>query len=393
MESVVLDILLLGVFVGYAIFGYLNGFLHALFGLVGALIGAAVAYLLVPIVANWVDDSTWRLLIVVSVAVLLIIGGHAGGVAIGDSVARHVKRGMRVIDRLLGTVTSVVATVLVTSLLAATLVTFGIPVLSRAIAGSTVVRVVNAITPPPVTEAINRIRSSLVRDALPAITAALGGIVNSPTVPDIDTGSPALDAAAQSVVRITGNAPACGQNQAGTGFVISDDRVITNAHVVAGVDEPLIETPAGQVLTAKVVYFDPYDDLAVIAVPGLDAKALTLGDTAKDGTEGVINGYPYGGGFTSTPAEVLSVDTASVADIYAESHTEREVYALATTVIEGDSGGPLLGLDGRVLGVVFARSADTENLGYAMTMAEVDPVASKAAGLTKSVTPGHCVKG
>ena len=394
IESVILDIVLLVVLIGYAIFGYLNGFVHALFGFLGAIVGAVVAYFFVPIVANWVEDSTWRLLAVVSVAVLLMVAGHAGGVAIGDAVARNVKqRGLRVINRVLGAMTSVIATTLVISLLAAGLATFGIPVLSRALAGSSVVRVIGALTPDPVLGAINRLRTSLVHDGLPAITAALGGIVNPPTLPDIDTGSPALDAAAQSVVRITGNASACGQNQAGSGFVISDDRVVTNAHVVAGVEQPVVETPAGQVLTATIVYFDPETDLAVIAVPGLDSPALTLGDTAADGAKGVINGYPYGGPFVSSPAEVLSVDIASVANIYADSENLREVYALATTVIEGDSGGPLLDLNGQVIGVVFARSADTENLGYAMTMAELDPVAAEAADLTKQVVAGRCVRG
>ena len=394
IESVVLDIFLLGVLVGYAIFGYLNGFVHALFGFVGTILGAVGAYLLVPIVANWVEDATWRLLAVVSVAVLLMVAGHAGGVAIGDAVVRNVKqRGLRVFNRVLGVITSLIATALVISLLAAGLATFGIPVLSRALAGSTVVRVLGELTPDPVRGAINRLRTSLVHDGLPAITAALGGIVNPPTLPTIDTGSPALDTAAQSVVRITGNASACGQNQAGSGFVISDDRVVTNAHVVAGVEQPVVETPAGQVLSATIVYFDPETDLAVIAVPGLDAPALTLGDTAAAGTQGVINGYPYGGQFASSAAEVLSVDTASVADIYAEGENPREVYALATTVIEGDSGGPLLDLDGQVIGVVFARSADTENLGYAMTMAELDPLAAQAADMSKQVVAGRCVGG
>jgi len=386
IESVILDIFLLVVLIGYAIFGYLNGFVHALFGFLGTIAGAVVAYFFVPFVANWVEDSTWRLLAVVSVAVLLMVAGHAGGVAISDAVARNVKqRGLRVINRVLGAMTSVLATTLVISLLAAGLATFGIPVLSRALAGSSVVRVIGALTPDPVLGAINRLRTSLVHDGLPAITAALGGIVNPPTLPDIDTGSAALDAAAQSVVRITGNASACGQNQAGSGFVISNDRVVTNAHVVAGVEQPVVETPAGQVLTATIVYFDPETDLAVIAVPGLDSPALTLGDTAADGANG--------GPFVSSPAEVLSVDIASVANIYADSENLREVYALATTVIEGDSGGPLLDLNGQVIGVVFARSADTENLGYAMTMAELDPVAAEAADLTKQVVAGRCVRG
>src|SRR5690606_26696731 len=135
-------------------------------------------------------------------------------------------------------------------------------------------------------------------------------------VPDVDTGTDALAAAAQSVVRISGTAYACGQNQSGTGFVIAPDRVVTNAHVVAGVPNPVVEAPNGQALDGSVVYFDPADDLAVIAVAGLAAQPLDLAAPLEPGDDAVIDGYPYGGPFTSGPAEVLAVSTERLEDIY-----------------------------------------------------------------------------
>jgi S1-C subfamily serine protease len=281
----------------------------------------------------------------------------------------------------------------VLSLLGSSVAALGIPVVSRTVAGSTVLRVIGALTPDPVEAFMAQVRSTLVQDGLPAITQALGGIVNPPTLPNFDTGSPELNAAAQSVVRITGTAPACGQSQAGSGFIVADDRVVTNAHVVAGVSEPVIEAPNGQVIGGTIVYFDPIDDLAVIAVPGLSAPALALTQTVADGTDGVIDGYPFGGPFVTAAAEVLSVDTARVADIYNNTQTDREVYTLATTVNEGDSGGPFLTLQGQVAGVVFARAANTANVGYAMTMAELNPVAQQAPGLTNPVESGTCNRG
>jgi len=131
----------------------------------------------------------------------------------------------------------------------------------------------------------------------------------------------------------------------------------------------------------------------VLAVPGLRATPLTLTETAVDGDTGVINGYPFGGPFVTSAAEVLSVDTARVNDIYGSSQNDREVYTLATTVNVGDSGGPFLTLDGEVAGVVFAKAANTENVGYAMTMAELDPVAAQAPGLTAAVESGTCTRG
>jgi S1-C subfamily serine protease len=391
IEIWLFDLALVGILISYAIYGYRTGFAHSAGGFLGLLLGAVVAFFLVPVIANWVPDSGWRIVVVLVVGVGLMIGGHTGGVTLGAKLSSSMKqRAVRVVDRVLGALTNLVATALVLSLLGSSVAAFGIPVLSRIVTSSTVLRVIGTITPDPVESFLAQVRSTLVQDGLPAITQALGGIVNPPTLPNFDTGSPELNAAAQSVVRITGTAPACGQSQAGSGFIVAQDRVVTNAHVVAGVTEPVIETPGGQVIGGTVVYFDPIDDLAVIAVPGLSSPALVLADTVVDGTDGVIDGYPFGGPFVTTAAEVLSVDTARVADIYNNTQNNREVYTLATTVNEGDSGGPFLTLQGEVAGVVFARAANTENIGYAMTMAELDPVAAQAAGLTTPVDSGSC---
>lgn len=394
LETWLFDIALVGVLVSYAIYGYRTGFVHSAGGFLGLLVGAVIAFFLVPVIANWVPDTGWRILVVLVTGVGLMIGGQAGGQALGAMISRSMKqRALRLVDRALGALLNLIATALVLSLLGSSAAALGIPAVSRIVAGSTVLRVIAALTPDPIEAFIAQVRSTIVQDGLPVITEALGGVVNPPTLPNFDTGSEALNAAAQSVVRITGTAPACGQSQAGSGFIVADDRVVTNAHVVAGVREPVIETPNGQVIGGTVVYFDPIDDLAVIAVPGLSSPPLVLGDTVGDGTDGVIDGYPFGGPFVTAAAEVLSVDTARVADIYNNTHNDREVYTLATTVNEGDSGGPFLTLDGQVVGVVFARAANTENVGYAMTMAELDPVAQQAASLTTPVDSGSCSRG
>jgi S1-C subfamily serine protease len=160
--------------------------------------------------------------------------------------------------------------------------------------------------------------------------------------------------------------------------------------VVAGVTEPVVEALNGEALPGLVVYFDPIDDLAVISVPGLSAAPLPLSGTLPGGTDAAVQGYPFGGPFTSGAARVMSVATARIADIYGTSQNPREVYTLAADVREGNSGGPLLTLDGAVAGVIFAKSGDTANVGYAMTMAELDPVAAQAAALSAPVSSGAC---
>lgn len=390
-ESLVLDALLVLMLLAYVVYGFRNGLSRSAFTIAGVVAGVIAAFFLAPVVAGWVPFPFFRLGATVLVAIGLVALGHAVGSAIGRGIRRGLaKSPLSGIDRLLGAVVTAVVAALVASMVAFSVGQLGVPLLSRAIAGSTVLRTIDSLTPDPVQAFLAQVRAETVDRGIPLISGALGG--QTPVIPSIDTGSAALNTAAQSVVRITGNAYACGQSQSGSGFVVSPERIVTNAHVVAGVSEPVVESPAGQALSGSVVYFDPLNDLAVIAVPGLSAPPLALGTTLTAGTDAAFQGYPYGGPFASGAANVLSVSTASIPDIYGRSQTSREVYTLAADIREGNSGGPLLGLDGRVTGVVFARDGDTTDVGYAMTMAELDPVAAQAAELSTAVSSGNCIR-
>lgn len=391
-EGPLLDLLLVLLLVGYLVYGYLNGFVRSLGTIVGIAAGVVAAFFAVPLVGSWVPSPVWRIAATVAAAVGLVLAGHAAGAAVGHAIRRRVERTpLRVIDRVLGAAVTGVAAALVASVLAFSVGSLGVPLLSRAIATSAVLRAIDTLTPDPVQAFLAQLRSITIDEGLPRIFSAFGGA--PPAIPSIETNNPALAVAAQSVVRITGNAYACGQSQSGSGFVVSTDRVVTNAHVVAGVSEPVIELPSGEVLAGRVVYFDPLDDLAVIAVDGMSAAPLQLTVTLSPGSAAVVNGYPYGGPFTSTAAEVISVDTAQVDDIYGTSTSPREVYTLAADVREGNSGGPLLAESGAVTGVIFARSAESPTVGYAMTMAELTPVAAEAPSLGESVSSGECIGG
>lgn len=390
-EALALDILLGLMLLAYVVYGVRHGLSRAAFVIAGVIGGVLAAYFFAPIVGNWVPIPFLRLGVTILVVIGLVVAGHALGSAIGRAVRKGVEQTpLGGIDRLLGGIVTGIAAALVASMLAFSVAQLGVPLLSRAILGSTVLRVITNLTPDPVEAFLAQVRAAVMDGSLPVIQGAIG-VTEPPSIPQLDTGSAALNAAAASVVRITGNAYACGQSQTGTGFVIADDRVVTNAHVLAGVSEPVIEVPDGEVLTGSVVYFDPIVDLAVIAVPGLDAATLASSPTLTGGTDAAFQGYPYGGPFASGAAQVLSISTARVLDIYSASSAPREIYTLAADVREGNSGGPLLTLDGRVAGVVFARSGDTANVGYAMTMSELEPVAAQAPSLSAPVSTGECI--
>jgi S1-C subfamily serine protease len=320
---------------------------------------------------------------------LLLVGALVGG-GIGALVRSGVDRTpLRGIDRFFGGVVSVAITALVLVVVAPGVTVTGFPGFAAAIASSRALSVIDALTPPPMDAALAQLRSALFEDGLPRFGELLGP-GGAPAAPPVALDDPVLQQAAASVARVSGVAYACGTGMSGTGFVVAPDRVVTNAHVVAGVEAPVVELPGQSARDGRIVYFDDGDDLAVIAVDDLGVAALPLVVTLAPGAAAVVQGYPYGGPFTMGGASVLSVGAVPIPDIYGDSATLREIYALDAEVQPGNSGGPLLTSGGEVAGVVFARGEDDARRGYAMTMAELVPVASQATSWTDAVTPGRC---
>jgi S1-C subfamily serine protease len=390
--STIIDVLLLLLFLSFLIYGYRSGLVRSLSGIVGIVVGGIAAFFVVPLITPVIPAPQWRTPAALAATVLLILIGLSLGLTVGHALRRGVRRvKLGVVDRILGAALTLIASALVTSMLAFSIGALGLPLVSPAIASSTVLRTVDDLTPDPVRAFLAQVRSTVAQEGLPRLVEAFTG--PNPEIPQFDTGSPALATAAQSVVRITGNAYACGQNQSGSGFVVAPDRIVTNAHVVAGVSEPVVELPGGDAVVGTIVYFDPVDDLAVIAVDGLAAAPIALAATLPPGSRAVTHGYPYGGPFDSDPAEVLSVGELGIPDIYGQAPTPRLVYTLAADVAQGESGGPLLTETGQVAGVIFAKAADTQNVGYALAMEEVRPVTDQAAALTEPVVPGTCARG
>lgn len=390
----VLDLLLGLVLLVLAGEGVRNGLARSLAAILGTTTGAVAAVVLIPFVATWIPSPELRTIAVIVVAVGLLIAGHAIGSAIGR-LMRHDEdvRRLSALDRIAGGAVNLVAASIVVALVAGGVGALGIPVLSQATAQSGVLRVIDAITPPPLDQALARVRGTVLEQGLPALGGAPGGVTDSPGAPQGPTDTDPWIAASGSVVRITGTAYACGQNQSGSGFAVAPERILTNAHVVAGVDAPVVEAPNGQALEGRVVAYDPQRDLALLAVPGLEVAVLPIDEGLEVGDAAALEGYPYGGPFATAPAEVLAISTERIPDVGGGGSSPREIYTLAADIEPGNSGGPLLAEDGEVAGVVFARSADRPALGYALTATEFAPLVAAAAGLSSPVVSGSCTPG
>ncbi len=388
----ILDVILVLILISYLVYGLRSGFLVSLGGIVGFAAGAVAAFLAIPLVSGWVPDNGWRLAATIAVAVVLVVAGHAIGSALGRTIRRWFDFApLRVVDRILGGAVNVVVAALVMSMLAFSIGSLGAPLISQQHASSKVTSTIDQFTPPPVKSGMAQLRSIAVDDGIPRIVESLRPTEPAP-VPDASTDTPALNAASQSVLKITGTAFQCGQNQTGPGFVVAPGRVVTNAHVVAGVREPVVQVPGGAVLPRRVVSFDPVRDLAVLAVDGLEAEPLPLGTNLSAGDFSAFAGYPAGGPLITQPATVQSASTVLVQNIYGADPSPLELYQLAAEVEQGNSGGPLLDKQGRVAGVVFAKSTADIPVGYALTLDELRPVVESAPGLTETVSSGQCTR-
>lgn len=387
-----LDLVLILVLISYLSYGLRNGFLVTLGGIAGFAAGAVAAVLAIPYVSSLVPDSSWRLTAVVAAAIVLVVMGHGIGTMIGRTVRGVVRiQPLRAIDRLAGGAVNVVVSALVMSMLAFSISALGVPFLSQQLAGSRVIGFIDASTPTPVKATMAQLRSAVIGDGIPTLIEGIGQ-GQPAVVPDARTDTPALNQAARSVLKITGTAFQCGQNQTGTGFVVAEGKVVTNAHVVAGVSQPVVEIPNVGALPASVVHFDTVNDLAVLSVDGLPADPLVLAGDLPPGSTAAFSGYPHGGPFLSRPASVQDIVTVLVPDIYGNNPAPQEVYRIAGNVQPGNSGGPLLTMDGAVAGVVFAKTTENEELGFAITMADLAPLAAQAPALSDAVAPGSCIQ-
>lgn len=389
----VVDVIVIVALVGALVLGVRRGFFASIGSLAGLAAGGVAAFWLTPLVTAWVPSPAWRGLAVLGATVVLLVGGTALGSAIGSifrSGADRLK--LRGIERFLGGLASLVVAALAVVLVAPAISATGIPVVSTAVASSRVIQAIDLVTPAPLDGALAELRATVLDDGIPRLGDLLGPGAEPPA-PPVALDDPELQRAAASVARVSGTAYSCGRSSTGTGFVVAADRVVTNAHVVAGVDTPIVELPGADAREGHIVYFDPVDDLAVIAVDGLAAAPIPLTTTLPAGASAAVQGYPYGGPFEMITAGVLSVGSVPVPDIYDGAWNPREIYSLEASVRPGNSGGPLLTEDGSVAGVVFARAESDATRGYAVTMAELGPVADAAPGLSQPVSSGPCIAG
>ncbi|MFH8450046.1 MarP family serine protease [Streptomyces fungicidicus] len=389
-----LDILLLLVVLAYAASGYRRGLLAGCVSLAGFVGGAVVGVWILPWVMDLVTPGSTRATVAAVFTVLLpAVAGHELAGRLALRLRRELDRGpLRVADGIGGAVANSVAVLIVAWVAASVLGASSSPLVTSAIRDSRLLGAVQDAMPDTTPGWFSRATSALTEAGFPQV---FNPFENESTAevaaPTGDSVTAAATRAAQrSTVKVEGVAGT--QGREGSGFVYATEHVMTNAHVVAGIDEPTVRVGGvGRTYEARVVLFDPRKDVAVLYVPDLRAPVLDFDDDADRGDSAVVAGYPQDGDLNLQAATVANRVQARGQNIYNDAIVTREIYSIRSTVRPGNSGGPLLTTDGRVYGVVFARSTSDAETGYVLTADEVAQDAERAAGATAPVDTGEPV--
>ncbi len=389
------DGILIVVVLSGAVTGFRQGFVLAAFSLVGAVSCAVAAFLVAPLIVQRMDSGIARTAASLALLVVGVLAGEILGGLVGRSVSDRITWSpARAVDRSLGALGQGIAVLGFAWIVAVPIASAPLPGLASAIRNSAVLSAVDGVAPEGAIGITNRLRTLLNSTGFPDILGPLGATprVSVPT-PNTDlVDDPVIAAAQPSVLRIRAIASDCNSASTGSGFVFAPERVLTNAHVVAGSTFVEVESGSTQ-LTATVVDYDSERDLAVLYVPGLNLPVLPVaGGELAEQADAAVLGYPLGGPFTVSAGRVRTVVDLSGPDIYQSKTVNRQVYLLRALVRPGNSGGPVLDEAGRVVGVIFGAAIDDAETGFALTAAEIASTVSAGREDSSVDGTGACLR-
>lgn len=389
----IVDWVLIGALIVFAIAGWFRGFVAGLLSFIGFLGGGLAAAFILPGIIDPLIEAEWLKVAAVALGVLIValIGQFAASI-LGQRMRGAITwRPVRLVDNMAGAALNVFAFAAVVWIIASALAYLPVSLVSEQVTQSRVLVALDSVVPAPARNAFASLRSLVGQTDVPRVFSGLAQI----TGPDVADPDPAsitaqIDDARDSIVQLSGDVPECSSSVTGTGFVIDDGLVVTNAHVVAGVTDPRVRVRLGdRPMRGTVIYFDPQIDIALVSVPEMTSAPLLLADEGlQSGDPAAVAGFPESGPYRVEPARIRTMVRAMGDDIYGQAGVEREVYAFRGTVLPGNSGGPLLRPDGRVAGMVFGADEEAESTGYALTVTELrDALAGPRPG---AVDTGSC---
>ena len=391
------DLLIIGLMLLAAVHGLRLGAVVQILTFGGFFLGFLLGTVVwVPLLSRGHSDDVTRSVVVVSLVLLTACAfGYAGrilGTWSNVTVRRH---HLGNVDAVLGVAVAVLMVLLSVWVVAAVILSPNsrFTSLDAAVARSDILHSIDGVL-PQAPSIFNDLQTFLNDQGFPQVFSTL----TPPSTPSVSTPSDAetkalADPAVFSTVKILGTA--CSSEQEGSGFVVGPGLVATNAHVVAGEGSGNTQVLLGNsAYNATPVLFDPDFDLAVLRTNAPLGPALTISaNLVTRGTPAALLGYPEDRGLSIGAAGVTDEVTAIGKDIYNNGSVQRGVYALDASILPGNSGGPLVGPGGQVIGVVFSRSTVYPNVGYALTSPGVLSRVQQAEQHHSAVSTGPCISG
>lgn len=386
-----LDWTLVVLALAYALSGYWQGFVAGACATAGLLLGGLAGIWLAPVLLGDAAPSLWVSLGALFVVLLMASVGQALLQFVGVRLrARLTWQPIRAVDAMGGAVLSVVAVLLVAWMLGVAISGSRIPAISPQVRDSKVLIAVNEVMPIQAQQALRSFDNVVGSSFFPRYLEPFAPerIVTVPKAQRRVLRDPDIRDAARSVFKVRSN-NRCGSGVEGTGFLYAPEKLMTNAHVVAGVTEPMVQVD-GKAVSATVVFYNPDVDVAVLDVPGLDGPAMRFDLGGREGQQGAALGYPQDGPFDAQAVRIRSAQRLRSPDIYGNGTVTRQVFSLRGLIRPGNSGGPVVSTGGRVIGVVFAASVSDRDTGYALTSEQVRRAAAVGLDSEDKVSSGNC---
>ncbi len=398
MDSVrgdLLDLALLVVAAAFALSGYRQGFVVGSLSFIGFVGGAVLGAEFGPAISRAIVGGQTQQAVV---AVILLVSGAIIGQFLASSIGAALRQSMTspsstTIDAVGGSAISVLSMLLIAWAIGSVLTASSFPVIVQQVNSSVVLGAMDKVMPSQARTMFTDFRQLIASGSFPQVFSGIGAAhlfaVSAPDPAVLN--SPGYLAARSRVLKIQGTALSCNRSIEGSGFVYAPQHVLTNAHVVAGVNQgPTGTTPNGTVYQSKVVLYDPQVDIAVLYVPGLNLTPLQFNDQAESGADAVVAGYPLDHSFTAVPARIGGTQNAVGPDIYQSGQVTRQIFQIKAVVEPGNSGGPLISPAGTVYGVVFAAAVGESDTGFALTASEVANDAQAGASQTFPTSTQGC---
>ena len=387
----VLDWLLIVLVLAYALSGYWQGFVTGAFATTGLVLGGLLGVWLAPIVLG---DANPSLFVSLGALFLVILAASIGQAILQFSGARVRDRitwqPVRALDAVGGAALSAVAVLLVSWALGVAVAGAGLGGVSPMVRNSAVLAWVDHRLPDSADGVLNAFNNVVGTTFFPRYLEPFAPerIVEVGPGPRRLLTDPDVQDAAPAVLTVRGEND-CGRGVEGTGFVYSPGRLMTNAHVVAGVDDPEVVVN-GSSVQAEVVYYNPDLDVAVLELDTSGVPSLEFDREAKQEDGVAILGYPQDGPFNVQPGRIRAEQRLRSPNIYGDGTVIREVFSLRGLVRPGNSGGPIVSSAGDVVGVVFAASVTDRDTGYAITADQVARSATTGISNDSPVSTGDC---